>query len=111
MNKARKLLDKLRDEWSRVSVGQVVAFVPGIFLIALGVVACIAPTLAVYVFALFLIALGAAGIFATHKILIVKSKVEDALKDFQGRILIQSLDFDPVDEGDEFSEGKKIIYH
>lgn len=88
------------------------AFAPGMFLIALGLVVCLAPTLVIGVIAGFFLFLGAMLCILAWRVVQLKRKIESAAKQFQSRVIVQGVNLDPdVLREMEILETKKIVLH
>ncbi|RMG42285.1 MAG: hypothetical protein D6719_06750 [Candidatus Dadabacteria bacterium] len=87
-------------------------FLPGIFLVAVGVVAVLAPRLLIAVLAGLCISVGVVFCYLAWKFLQFKRKVENAVNQFQGRIFVQGVSVDPMEEIFEaLDDEKKFTYH
>jgi hypothetical protein len=110
------------------------SFLPGLMLIALGVVVIAAPRLVMWTVALFLLSLGALLCYLTYKILMVKRQLNRFAKSFEDSVMAGFKDgavfrSGSASEGDLFSDnlasdkpdiditdlnetgGKKIVFH
>lgn len=88
------------------------AFAPGIFLISLGVLACLAPSLVIGIVAGFFIFLGTLVCVMAWRLIQLKRKFDKVAKQFQGRVFVQGLNLEPqVVEDIEVIDHKKIVLH
>lgn len=88
------------------------AFAPGLFLITLGLVVCLAPTLVIGVMAGFFLFLGGMLCVLAWRVIQLKIKIEAAAKQFQSRVIVQGVNLDPdVLSQIEIIDQKKIVLH
>ena len=91
-------------------------FVPGIFLVLMSFAAVLAPALLLPIAAAFLFLSGIGFCFLAWKVIQLKQKVEKALKNFEGQLVIQGLApremFERQQQRQAHIESpKKVTYH
>lgn len=97
-------------------------FIPGVFFLALGVLALLAPWLVAGVVAAILLFLGAVFSFLAWKVLQLKKRFDAFSRQLQGSIIIQHRtptsvyveDIEVIEDGELMDlprDQKKIVYH
>ncbi|MBX7143128.1 MAG: hypothetical protein K1X79_01630 [Oligoflexia bacterium] len=85
-------------------------FIPGALLCLLGAAVLLAPRLVAFLVALFLVCLGALASFGAYRVLQMKARLEQVMRQFDGRISIQAMNIQP-EQAEPQVESKKIIFH
>lgn len=107
-----------RKDWDAFFSGSIIRtghrgipFIPGLLLIALGVVVLIAPRLVLAAIALCLLALGALLCYVAYKLVAFKRQVQSLTKNFEASF--HSTGFSPGKKDIDITEfeSKKIILH
>lgn len=90
------------------------AFLPGAFLVGVGLAVMLAPTLFVAILATFFVFCGLTVSFLSWKLLVFARRIEKLAKQFEARVYIQGVDIKQQQqrrEPDAQAEEKKIVYH
>jgi membrane protein implicated in regulation of membrane protease activity len=105
-------LAQLRKLGGEVEREHAVYFVPGVFFVVLGIMACAAPHLVIAVVAGLLVFCGAALCFLAYKFILFKRKIVGMLRQLSNsRVVIRTTDVENTYEYDASQEGKKIVFH
>ena len=88
-----------------------VVFVPGAVFVLLGLCTLVAPTLIIFLFAALFLFMGAFFCFVAWRFLQLKRKVEDVVKNFESRVIIQGVQIQEPVETEIELEGKNIVFH
>ena len=103
-----------------VSTKRGIPFLPGLMLIALGIVVLVAPRLVLGAIAFFLLALGGLFCYVTYKIIALRRQINTMAKNFEGSVYgslrgsgIKGSPFSDKPDIDitDFENSKKIVYH
>lgn len=113
-----------------VSTKRGIPFLPGVMLIALGIVVLVAPRLVLGAIALFLLALGGLFCYVTYKIIALRRQINTMAKNFEGSLYgslrgsgmggsgmggsgAKGSPFSDKPDIDitDFENSKKIVYH
>ena len=86
-------------------------FSPGLFFVAIGISAIIAPQLVLAAIAAFFLFLGGVFCFVAWKVIKFKSRFERVAKNLEAKIVLQALEVRQYPEDDFAGEHKKVIYH
>jgi hypothetical protein len=86
-------------------------FVPGLFFVAMGLCAVVAPQLLVLAMAGFFLFLGASFFFVAWKFIQLKKRFDHLAKNFEARVYLQSVRPPQFEEEEAAEEQKKVVYH
>lgn len=92
-------------EWRRLFV-----FVPGALLCMLAVAVFLAPRLVMFFVATLLFCVGLLACFVAYKVLQWKARVDQVMRQFDGRVMIQAVNIQPERQEAQV-DSKKIVFH
>ena len=109
---AAKKIRKLKKEINSIPRDQALYFVPGVFLVILGLMTCAAPDLFIALVASFFIFCGVSLSVLAWRFIQFRRKVIGVLKQINNsRIVVRTVDMQAASEFDPYLEGKKIVFH
>lgn len=89
-------------------------FSPGILLLVTGILFVVAPTLMIAIVSGFLMFFGTLFCIGAWKIVQLKRRIEDTIKKFDGKVVIQGVNLNRSEQGFSFEQGgdsKRTIFH
>ena len=112
MRKPRINFAHFRSRPFPIELRQSLLFLPGAFLVGLGLLAIFAPTLLFTLIAAFFMFAGFLACLLVWKFLKFKKQVQNMLKQMEGQVTVHTVNVqDPFSTEEESQETKKIIYH
>ena len=84
---------------------------PGAFFFALGLTLLLAPHLIVFVFALMMMIFGVGVSLLAWKVLQIREKGSELMREWGGRIYVQAVDYGEEAEFEGEESDKKVVLH
>jgi membrane protein implicated in regulation of membrane protease activity len=105
-----KTLRNLQNSLVGIRWNVLALFTPGVFLAMAGLAIIIAPRLVLALLGAFLLLVGVVFSVLVYKLLTVKSQVERAIRQFEGKVILHNVAV-PRDPVDVEVDGKKVFFH
>jgi hypothetical protein len=98
-------------QWRTELNGSGLLFIPGIFLVAMGIAALLAPRLILAIVAGLFLFLGAVLCVVAVKVAQLQRKFARMAREFDGRIVVRGVNVVPQTDIQVEPTSKKIVYH
>jgi hypothetical protein len=106
-----KLINNVKNSLVGVRWNIFAMFVPGLMLALVGVAVILAPRFVLAILGGILLVAGFMVSLLVYKLLRVKSQIERAMRQFEGRVVLQGMNIQPQTPTDIQVDTKKIMYH